>query len=190
MAELEELKSEDMERDRQAKPGLTRRLNFFGDVSAGNVDSVIDALEHWASRDPGEPITISFNTAGGSVTDGFALYDTIKRLQRNGHHITTRAVGVVASMGAVLFQAGDERVMDMRAKMLIHEGSTTSRGRMTAGEAEDYMEFWKMLKNDILDILSARSTMTRDEIDTKWERRDWWLTAHQAVELGFADRVE
>lgn len=190
VALLELVKAEAVEKDRLAKTGNTRRLNFFGDVSPANVDTVIEALEHWGVRDPGQPITITFNTQGGSVTDGLALYDTIKRLQRNGHHITTRAVGMAASMGAVLFQAGDERIIDARAKVLIHQGSSVHAGRMTQGEAEDYAEFSKMLQEDILDILSERSTLTKRQIANKWARRDWWLTASDVLKYGFADKVE
>lgn len=190
VAELELLKARDVEKDRQAKPGITRRLNFFGDVSPSNVDNVIEALDHWSVRDPGEPIVITFNTQGGSVTDGLALYDTIKRLQRAGHFVTTRTVGMAASMGAVLFQAGDVRIMDARAKLLIHEGSTQGGARMTAGEAEDYAEFWKMLRSDILDILSERSSLTKRQLDSRWKRKDWWLTAAEALKFGFTDVVE
>jgi ATP-dependent Clp protease protease subunit len=191
VAALELEQAIDKERDRQAKPGITRRLNFFGDVSPVNVDNVIEALDHWSIRDPGKPITITFNTSGGSVTDGLALYDTLKRLQRQGHYITTRATGIAASMGAVLVQAGDVRIMDARAKMLIHEGSTSfGNSRMSAGEMEDYQTFSRMLKEDILDILSERSTLTRDEVKDKWSRKDWWITAAEALEYGFVDAVE
>lgn len=189
VAKLELVKAVAIEKDRLAKPGNTRRLSFFGDVSPQNVDTVIEALEHWSIRDPGEPIVITFNTPGGSVTDGMALFDTIKMLQRNGHHVTTRARGIAASMGAVLFQAGDERIIDARAKLLIHQGSS-SGGRMTAGEAEDHAEFLKMVLDDLLEILAERSTLTKRQISNKWNRKDWWIKAEDAVKFGFADRVE
>jgi ATP-dependent Clp protease protease subunit len=191
LARIELAGKKDMERDRKAKPGYTRKLNFFGDVSEGNVDQVIEALEHWNVRDPGKPITITFNTQGGSVTAGLALYDTIKRLQRSGHFITTRAVGIAASMGAVLFQAGDVRVMDARAKLLIHEGSTTfGKESLTAGDLEDYQAFSKMLDEDVLDILAERSTLSKAQIKTKQTRRDWWITAPDALKYGFCDEVQ
>lgn len=179
------------EQDRLAKPGVNRRFNFFGTVSPDNVDTAIDVLEHWEARDPGCPITITFNTNGGSVTDGLALYDTIQRLKRKGHHVTTRGTAVVASMGIVLLQAGTERVLDTRTKVLVHQGSSSfGSQRMTKAEMDDYNRLSDMLQNDILDILSERATISRDEIADRWDRRDWWMTAQEAVELGFADRVE
>jgi len=76
--------------------------------------------------------------------------------------------------------------------MLIHKGSTQfgSGTKMTADEMEDYREFSNMLREDILDILAERATISRDEVARKWDRKDWWLSAQEAVELGFADRVE
>ena len=93
-------------------------------------------------------------------------------------------------MASVLLQAGDERIMDKRAKLLIHEGSTSLRGDMTAGEMEDVQFFGKVLRDDILDIYVERSKMTKRQIETKWKRRDWLLTADEALKYGFVDRVE
>jgi ATP-dependent protease ClpP protease subunit len=93
-------------------------------------------------------------------------------------------------MGAVLFQAGDERIIDARAKLLIHQGSSQFAGRMSQGEAEDYAEFMKMLLDDLLEILAERSTLTKRQIANKWNRKDWWIKADDAVKFGFADRVE
>ena len=188
--EIELAVAEDTERDRQVKHGKIRVLDIFDAIMPKNVYQWIDALEHWGRRDPGEPITININSPGGSVTHGLALFDAIQRLRRDGHFITVRGSGLVASMASVLLQAGDERVMDKRAKLLIHEGSTSLRGDMTAGEMEDVQFFGKVLRDDILDIYVERSNMTRRQIETKWKRRDWLLTADEALKYGFVDRVE
>lgn len=191
-AEIDLAIAQDQERDRAVKGGNIRNLNIFDVIAAPMTDKWIDALSHWALRDPEQPVTININSPGGSVTDGLALYDTIQRLRRNGHHVTTRGLGLVASMAGVLLQAGDDRVLDKRAKLLIHEGSQTfAKGAtLTAGDAEDMQAFSKMLRNDILDILSERSTLSRRQIDAKWKRRDWVLSADEALQFGFVDRVE
>lgn len=197
VAEIDQLVAEEQEADRLVRPANTGKINFFAPISSANVDKVIEALEHWEARDDlsgngRRDITLTFNSQGGSVTDGLALFDTIQRLRRKGHHVTTRGIGVVASMAAVLLQAGDERVLDKRAKVLIHEGSTTfgQGATLTRGEREDYERFSDMLLEDIIDILTERSNCSREEIDRRWKRTDWWLRAPEAVELGFADRIE
>lgn len=190
MKEIDLAVAEDTERDRQVKLGKIRVLDIFDAIMPKNVYAWIDALEHWSRRDPGMPITININSPGGSVTHGLALYDTIQRLRRNGHEVTVRGSGLVASMASVLLQAGDVRIMDKRAKLLLHEGSTTLRGDMTAGEMEDTQFFTKVLRDDILDIYVSRSNMTKRQIESKWKRRDWLLTADEALKYGFVDRVE
>jgi len=189
-AEIDLAIAKDQERDRAVKGGNIRNLNIFDAVMPPMTDKWIDALDHWARRDPGEPVTININSPGGSVTDGLALYDTIMRLRREGHRVTTRGMGLVASMAGVLLQAGEERILDQRAKLLIHEGSVNLKGNLTAGEQEDMQLFSKMLRGDILYILAERSTLTKRQIENKWKRRDWVLSADEALKFGFVDRVE
>lgn len=189
-AEIDLAIAMDQERDRAIKAGRVRRLDINDTIMPPKVDAWIDALNHWGLRDPGEPVTININSPGGSVTDGLALYDTIMRLRRNGHLVTTRGQGLVASMAAVLLQAGDTRVMDKRAKLMIHEGSTTIKGTVTMGEQEDLKVFTDLLHADILDILAERANLTKRQIQNKWRRRDWVLTADESLKYGFCDVVE
>ncbi len=190
LAEIELAMKTDGERDRLVKLGRIRHLRINDVISGSNTDKWLDALQHWERRDPGEPVTIEIYSPGGSVTDGLALYDQLMRMRRQGTRVTTHGTGLVASMAAVLLQAGDERILDSRAKLLIHEGSSVMQGRFSVGEQEDYRTFSNMLLSDILDILAERSTLSKRQIQNKWSRKDWYLTAVEAVKYGFADRVE
>lgn len=191
-AEIELAIAQDQESDRLVKGGKTRTLNIRDVIHPDITDKWIDALTHWSLRDPGEPVTINISSPGGSVTDGLALYDTIMRLRRQGHPVTTRGMGLVASMAGVILQAGDERIMDERAKLLIHEGSQTfgKGSTLTAGEMEDAQFFSKLLREDILNIYAGRSNLSKAQIKNRWSRRDWILTAEEALKYGFVDRVE
>lgn len=185
---LRRLQEED--KDAAAKSSVIRHL-WINDVIMGqNSDVWIHALQVWDRRDPGKPITVDLNSPGGSITDGLAIFDQIMRMRRGGTHVTTRATGLCASMAAVLLQAGDERIMDKRAKILIHEGSATLQGTFSVGEQEDFREFSDMLKEELLDILAERSTLSKRAIKTKWRRKDWYLGSDEALRLGFVDRVE
>lgn len=180
----------DKEADRLAKPGSRtyRQLNIFAPIVGSYVDSWIDMLEHWERRDPGEPITIRINSPGGSVLDGFALLDTILRLRRKGHKVTTHGLGMVASMATILMQAGDERVLDKNAWFMIHEVSAGTSGK--ASDMEDELRFVKKLQDRLLDILSERSTLSKTQIKRRWTKKDDWMSADEALALGFVDRVE
>lgn len=192
MAEIELAIKKDQESDRLVKHGKIRLLNINSAIVGSAADAWLDALQHWERRDPGEPIIVQINSPGGSVTDGLAIYDTIMRLRRKGHYVTTHGMGFVASMASVLLQAGDERVMDARAKLMLHEGSIQLSGsvNLTSGEREDIETFTRLVTKDIVSILTERSKLTPARLNSKWRRKDWYLTAQEALDLGFVDRVE
>lgn len=188
ITEIELAERADHERDRKAKGGYNRRLTITGPIGGEDVDVWISALEHWANRDPGEPIEIVIDSPGGDVLGGLALYDTILRLRRRGHKVTTRGRGLVASMAGILLQAGDERVMDANAQLMIHEISYGARGK--SSEIADMVAFGKRLEDRLLGILADRAAMSKQAIARKWKKTDWWLSADEAAKLGFVDRVE
>jgi ATP-dependent Clp endopeptidase proteolytic subunit ClpP len=164
-----------------------RILTFYGEVGAESVARALTELGIWARRDPGLPIKVIFNSPGGSVFDGLALFDYLRELQADGHHITTVGLGMAASMGGVLLQAGQHRVMGRNAYMLIHEVSSLAWGN--ASELEDEVAFTKRLQDRLLDILAERSTLSKAQIARRWKRRDWWLSAQEALDLGFIDEI-
>lgn len=161
--------------------------SFIGAVTNDSVKSCMRELAVWSRREPECNITILFNSPGGSVTDGLALYDFLDELKFQGHKITTVARGMAASMGGVLLQAGQERVIGRNAHVLIHEVSSMNIGKTS--EMEDELKFVLRLQERLLDILAERSSLTKTQIKTRWKRKDWWLSSEECVELGFADRI-
>jgi ATP-dependent protease ClpP protease subunit len=59
----------------------------------------------------------------------------------------------------------------------------------SASQLSDNLEFTKRLQTRLLEILASRSKMSVEEIAEKWERRDWWLDATEAHDLGFVDEI-
>lgn len=163
-----------------------RFYTFYGSVGPMSVYTCMKDLGVWA-RQSSDPITIVFNSPGGSIIDGLALYDFLRHLSAQDIHITTIGLGMVASMGGVLLQAGDHRILGGNASLLIHEASTGTGGKVS--ELEDEVAFVKRLQERLLDILAARSTMTKPEIKRRWSRRDWWLDAEESLRRGFCDEV-
>src|SRR5438094_475446 len=161
------------ETDAAADPDRARVYTFYASVEAESVRDCMAELGQWSRREPGEPIMIVFNSPGGSVLDGLALYDYLRQLRAAGHHVTTVALGRAASMGAVLLQAGDRRVIGENAFLLVHEVSHLSTGKVS--EMEDGVEFTRRLQKRLLAILGQRSTLTPTQIARRWARKDWWL---------------
>lgn len=175
------------EQDELAADRHHHLYNFGKSVSESTVRECINQLTNWTRKSPECEIEICFNSPGGSVVDGFALFDFIQMLRERGHTVTTSALGMAASMAGILLQAGDNRVMGRQSWLMIHEASFGAVGKI--GEVEDTVEWVKKVQERILDIFADRSNMTKTQIRTKWRRKDWWLSADEALELGFVDAV-
>jgi ATP-dependent Clp endopeptidase proteolytic subunit ClpP len=167
---------------------LNRRrvFHFSSPVNQNAYATTVWELSTWAKLSK-DPITIVINSPGGYVTYGLAIYDFLRGLSAEGIEIRTVGIGEVASMGGILFEAGDRRILTPNAWMLIHEVSSGSMGK--SSEMDEALKFVKRLQDQCLDILSKRSTLSKAAIAKRWKKTDWWLTPDEAVELGFADEV-
>ena len=173
--------------DNDVEPVAQRILPFMGMVNEKNVMAAMYHLSKMAAKGKG-PITVWFNSPGGYVVDGLALYDYMVALRDGqGIHFTTVALGEAASMAGVLLQAGTTRLVAPHAGLLIHEVSGAAIGKTS--ELEDEIAYTKRIQKRLLAILAERSTLTVQAIARKWKKTDWWLEAEEAVELGFADGV-
>ncbi len=176
-------------RDADARAEASRGLvyTFYAEVCEESVRAAMHTMSIWSRREPGRPMTIVLNSPGGRVLDGLALYDFLQRLRADGHFLCIEVLGRAASMGGVLLQAGDVRVMGANAFLLIHELSGGAEGK--SSEIGDRVEFFDQMERRLLAILASRASLTEKQIRSRWQRKDWWLGAHEAVTLGFADRV-
>ena len=164
-----------------------RTVRFIGQVTSASVKEAVDKLVSFHRLDPECDITFLIDSPGGGITEGLALYDTLKWLRREGHEITTIANGMAASMGGILLQAGSTRVMTAESSLLIHEASFGAVGSM--GTIEDTVEYVKMLQERLLDILAERSSLTKRAIKTRWMRKNWWIMSDEALTLKFVDEI-
>jgi ATP-dependent Clp endopeptidase proteolytic subunit ClpP len=187
VAELKLQAAEEGEQARLADDDHRRVLRFVGAVQETTVKPSIDRLVRWHRLEPKCDITIIFDSPGGGIIEGFALFDQIIWLRNNGHKVTTIGQGMAASMAGVLLQAGDVRIMSPQASLLIHEASFMTGGSF--GQVEDQVKFVKKLQERILDIFADRSKLSKTQIRKRWTRTNWWLDANEALELGFVDDV-
>jgi ATP-dependent Clp endopeptidase proteolytic subunit ClpP len=170
-----------------AAANVNQVFNYFGEVNSSRVETIMNDLGLWSRARPGSPLTVVFNSPGGLVQDGLALYDFLLHLRQQGHHLTTIAMGRAASMGGVLLQAGDRRVISPNAFILIHEVSAGTNG--TVSEMEDSVNFFKRLQSKTVKILAHRADITEMQLRRRWKKTDWWLDADEAIALKFADFI-
>lgn len=161
--------------------------HFSGEVNSSSTKSAIITLSKWHRMDPNADIEIIFNSPGGSVFDGFALYDHILWLRREGHHVTTGMVGMAASMAGILMQAGDNRWAGSQSWYLIHRAAFGAIG--STFEVEDRVKLIKRIEKRIVNIFVERSNFTAEQIEESWDRKDYWLDADEALEFGLVDEI-
>lgn len=163
---------------------------FDSAVSEKSVKQCIQTLTAWSRDAPGCDITLYLNSPGGDIVEGFALIDFLVDLRNRGHHVRTVALGMAASMSAVILQAGDERIMGANAILLIHEGSLGAVGSF--GEVEDQVALMTKLQSRIFALLAERATNPKTTIaylKKQAKRTDWWLDSNEALNLGLIDSI-
>jgi len=185
--EAEALRIREAEAIRRANDEYNFIYRFYGAVTISTVDQAIQTLTAWHRLNEGVDLEIIFNSPGGSVIDGFELFDFIVDLRANGHQVTTGCTGMAASMAGILVQAGDIRWMSRESWYMIHRAAFGAVGKTF--EVEDTVEWIKRIEARIQDIFVARSKLTKREITKKWDRKDWWISSDEALAKGLVDEV-
>lgn len=170
-----------------AKDRYFHTYYFRGAVTTSSVERCIGQLTEWSRNAPGCEINIAFSSPGGSVTDGTELYDFIQTLKAQGHHVTTTAMGMCASMAAVLLQAGTVRKMTANSLVMIHEISAGAAGKQS--EIADQMELLDKLSGRCNRILAERSKLSVTKVKKMQDRRNVWMDSDDCLKYGFVDEV-
>ena len=165
---------------------LKDRIIFLGEeVNDATASLVVAQLLFLESEDPTKDIYLYINSPGGSVTAGFAIYDTMNYIKCD---VSTICIGMAASMGAFLLSGGTKgkRLALPHAEIMIHQPSGGARGQETEIRivAEEILKTRKKL-NEILAANTGR-TFEQLEVDTE---RDNYMTAQEALEYGLIDRI-
>lgn len=165
---------------------LKERIIFLGgEVNNTMADLIVAQLLFLEAEDPDKDIQIYINSPGGSVTAGFAIYDTMQYIKPN---VSTICIGMAASMGAFLLAAGEKgkRYSLPNSDIMIHQplGGTQGQAEDIRIQAERILE----IRDRINKILSERTGQPLDKIKRDTDR-DYHLSAEQAVEYGIIDEV-
>lgn len=164
-------------------------FHFAGPVNSASVAQCQRTLAAWSRLAPGCDIEIVFNSPGGSVVDGMALWDYLEHVKTKGHKLTTVCRGYAASMGGILLQAGSHRVIGSESYLMIHEISAGTGGKI--GEIQDAVKFYEKICERVVNLFVTRSggKCSRATFVKNWKRQDWWLDSHEALKLGFVDEI-
>lgn len=146
---------------------------------------IVSQLLYLDAMDPEEPIHMYISSPGGSVMAGLAILDTMNLIQSPVH---TYAMGLVASMAAVLFACGEKghRMMLPNAEIMIHQPLGGYSGQ--ASDIEIHTKHILNLKRRLYTILSKATGKSVKTIE-KESDRDNYMEAKAAIEFGLADEI-
>lgn len=168
---------------------LSDRILFLGeevsDTSAGLLIAQMLFLE---AQDPKKDIQLYINSPGGSVSAGFAVYDTMRYIKCD---VSTICLGLAASFGAFLLAGGTKgkRMALPNAEIMIHQPAIHGNG--IDGQASDIKIMSDHIQNSkrrLNRILAENTGKTVEEIEAATER-DHYFTAAEAQEFGLIDTI-
>ena len=165
---------------------LKERIIFLGeDVNDVSASLIVAQLLFLESEDPGKDINLCINSPGGSVTAGFAIYDTMNYIKCD---VSTICIGMAASMGAFLLSGGakGKRFALPNSQIMIHQPSGGAQGQAT--EIQIVAENILKTKRKINEILAANTGRPIEVIERDTER-DYYMTAAEAKEYGLIDHI-
>lgn len=159
-----------------------RFIAMLEDVDGQAAKKVISGLRI-LEQSP-EPIHIALNSPGGSTIDGMAMYDAISMCS---NHVTITVYGEAASMGAVILQAADHRVMAPHAMLMLHDG-TDGATDIHCRDFERRAEESKRSREEMYQIFADRSGKSKSHFRRRLGR-DCYYTAEQALKEGLIDGI-
>jgi len=165
---------------------LNDRIIMLSDeVNDATASLVVAQMLYLEAQDPDKDINFYINSPGGSVSAGFAIFDTMNFIKCD---VSTICLGMAASMGAFLLAAGTKgkRFALPNSEIMIHQPLGGARGQ--ASDIKIHADHILRTREKLNQILAERTGRTLAEIERDTER-DNFLTAEAAANYGLIDKV-
>lgn len=165
---------------------LEDRVVFLnGEVNSQTANLVIAQLIFLEAKDPTKDISLYINSPGGSVSDGFAIYDTMQYIKCD---VSTICVGMAASMGAFLLSSGakGKRYALANSEIMIHQPLGGTQGQAT--DIQIQAEHIMKLKKRLTKILAENCGQPQETVAEDCER-DHYMSSAEAKDYGLIDKV-
>ncbi|MCT4633270.1 MAG: ATP-dependent Clp endopeptidase proteolytic subunit ClpP [Firmicutes bacterium] len=165
---------------------LKDRIIFINDeINDATASVVVAQLLFLEADDPDKDINVYINSPGGSITAGMAIYDTMQFIKPD---VSTICIGMAASMGAFLLNAGTKgkRFALPNSEIMIHQPLGGTRGQ--ASDIKIHAERIIKMREKLNTIMSERTGQDLAVIEKDTER-DNFFSADEAKEYGLIDGV-
>lgn len=150
---------------------------WLGGISAKAFADQLNALGQM------DEINVRINSAGGSVFDGFAMYNT---LLKNSATIIVDVDGLAASIASIIAMAGDEVNMSSNALMMIHDPWIVAGG--SADELREQADLLDKVRGQLLATYVSR-TDADEKVISDMMTAETWMTSDEALAAGFIDSI-
>lgn len=162
---------------------LTDRIIFLeGEITDSTANAIVSELLYLDSIN-NDDIYLYINSPGGSITAGFAIYDTMNYIKSN---VVTIGIGMCASMAAFLLSSGNKRCALKNTEIMIHQPLGGAQGQAT--EIQIVAERIIKLKEKINTILSKNTKKPLSKIKKDVER-DYYMSSSEALNYGLIDKI-
>ena len=155
-----------------------REIELVCEIDANMINMLIRELRHLQRQDAEAEITIFINSPGGQVSSGLALYDVMQAISCP---IRTVCLGLAASMGALIFIAGDRRQILPHSRLVIHDPLITSAGG-SALSVKAISDDLMRTRDVTAEIIAKHSTLSIEEV-LELTAKDTFLGADESLEL-------
>lgn len=158
------------------------------EVNDASASLIVAQLLFLEAQDPGKDLQLYINSPGGSVTAGFAIYDTMQYIKCG---VSTICVGLAASFGAFLLAGGTKgkRMALPNAEIMIHQPAVHGNGiQGPASDIKIMSDYMQRNKNRLNRILAENTGRTMEEIERDTDR-DHFMSADEALHYGLIDSI-
>ena len=167
--------------------GRTADITIYGDITSWEwLES--DVSSYTLSKElqglDVDVINVHINSYGGEVAEGLAIYNMLKNHKAK---VNTICDGFACSIAAVIFMAGDERIMNNASLLMIHNAWTCAAGN--ANELRKQADDLDIISQAAAEAFKERVNISDDELKTLLDN-ETWLDASHAVEKGFATSIK
>ena len=162
-----------------------RIVMLYDEVNSVTASLIVAQLLYLEGQDSSKDINFYINSPGGSVTDGFAIYDTMRYIKCD---IRTISMGLSASMGAFLLAAGTKgkRIALPNSEILIHQPLGGVQGQAT--DIKIHADWIIKTKDRLNHLLSEFTGQPVEKVALDTER-DNIMSAEDALAYGLVDRI-
>lgn len=164
-----------------------REIFLTDEVNTNTCSDLIKQLLFLEKEDPGKEIKLYINSPGGCVHSGLAVYDCMKLMSSP---VTTICIGTAASMGSILFLAGEKRLMLPNSRIMIHDPSFGggNLAGMKPHQIKTELDGLVEVQKKLCSLIAERTGKSVEEI-RELTKEDTYFNAEESIKFGLATEI-